>query len=71
MKNIEQTLRDAAKESGQTVYALHRSTGLHTAPLYKFLAGEQSLRLNLAAKLAEHLGYELRKVDKPKTTKGK
>lgn len=71
MKNIETQLRQAIENSGQTVYALHQATGLHTSTLYKFVAGEQTLRLDMAARLAAHLGYELRKIEKPKTTKGK
>lgn len=56
-----QTIR-AAVESGETNYlALERETGLTRASIMRFVAGKQSIRLDLADRLAERFGLELRK----------
>jgi plasmid maintenance system antidote protein VapI len=55
------TVREAI-ESGQTNYkALERETGLTRASIMRFVAGKQSLRLDLADRLADCFGLELRK----------
>jgi plasmid maintenance system antidote protein VapI len=52
----------AAVESGKTNYlALERETGLTRASIMRFVAGRQSLRLDLADRLAAYFGLELRK----------
>ena len=54
------TIRDAV-EAGQTNYkALERETGLTRASIMRFVAGKQSLRLDMADKLANYFGLELK-----------
>ncbi len=55
-----ETIR-AAVESGETNYlALERETGLTRASIMRFVAGKQSLRLDMADRLAARFGLELR-----------
>jgi plasmid maintenance system antidote protein VapI len=62
------TIREAV-EAGRTNYkALERETGLTRASIMRFVAGNQSLRLDMADRLAAHFGLELRA--KAKRTKG-
>ena len=61
---LRQALLDSV-ESGQSFKGLERETGLKRQSLMKFARGEQSLRLDLADKLAEFLGLELQPM-KPK-----
>jgi plasmid maintenance system antidote protein VapI len=52
----------AAVEAGRTNYlTLERETGLTRASIMRFVAGKQSLRLDLADRLAVYFGLELRK----------
>ena len=50
----------AALAEAESLSAVQRATGLKRQALAKFLRGEQSLRLDLADKLAEHFGIECR-----------
>lgn len=51
----------AAVESGRTNYlALERETGLTRASIMRFVAGKQSLRLDMADRLAAYFGLALR-----------
>jgi transcriptional regulator with XRE-family HTH domain len=52
-------LLKAIKQSGQSLYSIAQSTGMDKAALGRFLAGKQSLRLNIADKLAAHFGLNL------------
>ena len=57
-------LREAlaeAVEGGQSIRSVGRETGLKHPALLKFLRGEQSLRLDLADRLAAYLGIECRR----------
>jgi len=54
-------LREALAQC-ESLSAVERATGLKRQSLMKFLRGEQSLRLNLADKLAEHFEIECRRV---------
>lgn len=54
------TIRAAVK-SGQTNFlSLERETGLTRASIMRFVAGKQSLRLDMADRLAVRFGLELR-----------
>ena len=70
MRTMSETLREALRKSTLTVYAVAKATGLQTDSLYRFLDGRTSLRLDLADRLAEFLGFELRKPAK-RSTSGK
>lgn len=52
-------LLSTIKDSGQSLYAIAQATGVDKAALGRFVAGKQSLRLDIADKLAAHLGLEL------------
>jgi hypothetical protein len=60
MKTMTETLKHAIRKSGESLYAIHRATGVDSSALGKFMAGKQSLRLDLADKLAEYFGIECR-----------
>jgi plasmid maintenance system antidote protein VapI len=57
---MSEVLRWAIAESGKALIALERETGIQRMSLSRFLAGKQSLRLDVADKLAEYFGLELR-----------
>jgi plasmid maintenance system antidote protein VapI len=60
----QQTISDALKraivQSGMAHLALERETGVQRASIMRFLRGEQSIRLDVADKLAAYFGLELR-----------
>jgi plasmid maintenance system antidote protein VapI len=56
---LRQTVR-AAVEAGRTTYkGLERETGVTRASIMRFVRGSQSLRLDMADRLAAHFGLEL------------
>ena len=54
---MTQLLREAVAES-ESLRAISTATGVKRASLRKFLRGEQSLRLDMADKLAAYFGIE-------------
>jgi plasmid maintenance system antidote protein VapI len=57
---LRRTILDAV-ESGRANYkALERETGVTRASIMRFVRGSQSLRLDMADKLAAFFGLELR-----------
>jgi transcriptional regulator with XRE-family HTH domain len=54
-------LRQAIAASGMSFKALERETGVLRQSLMKFMRGEQSLRLDVADKLASHFGLEVQR----------
>lgn len=58
---MTQVLKQAIHDSEQSIYAIAMATGLEQSSLRRFMWGETSLRLDLADKLAAHLGLVLRK----------
>lgn len=54
-------LLKAIQDSGQTLYRIAKDTGVDKSALGRFVAGKQTIRLNVADKLAAHLGLTLRK----------
>jgi transcriptional regulator with XRE-family HTH domain len=64
---MTETLRQAIAESGLSFKRLEQETGVVRQSLMKFARGEQSLRLDLADKLAAYFGLELHtKAKRPK-----
>lgn len=61
-ETMSETLRRAIVESGESYRSLATATGLTRASLQRFVDGRQSLRLDLADRLAAHYGLELMKV---------
>ncbi len=57
---ITNKLRRAIVESGVTYKALSRETGVARASIQRFVDGRQSLRLDMADRLAAYFGLELR-----------
>ena len=57
-KPLTAAIKQAIAESELSFKALERATGVKRQSLMKFMAGEQSLRLDMADKLATH--FELR-----------
>jgi plasmid maintenance system antidote protein VapI len=53
-------LRKTIGESGMAHIAIERATGVKRASIMRFLRGETSLRLDMADRLADYFGLELR-----------
>jgi plasmid maintenance system antidote protein VapI len=56
---ISDLLRRAIVGSGQTYLALERATNVNRASIMRFVRRTNSLRLDMADRLAAHLGLEL------------
>ena len=57
---LQRTISEAV-EAGRTTYlALERETGVTRASIMRFVRGSQSLRLDMADRLAAYFGLELR-----------
>ena len=54
---MTELLRQALNEA-QSLYAVSKATGVQKTSLIRFVRGEQSLRLDMADRLAAHLGIE-------------
>lgn len=57
---MTETLRRTIRNSGQSMYELAKGSGLSWAVVARFAKGTQSIRLDLADRLAGYLGLELR-----------
>lgn len=57
--SVEDTLRKAIVDSGQSLRKLSMSTGMERVIIRNFLTGKGTLYLSTADKLAAHLGLEL------------
>jgi plasmid maintenance system antidote protein VapI len=57
---ISDLLRRTISESGISYNALQRETGVTRASIMRFVRGDQSIRLDMADRLAEYFGLELR-----------
>jgi plasmid maintenance system antidote protein VapI len=58
---ITDLLRRTIVESGVSYNALQRETGVTRASIMRFVEGRQSLRLDMADRLAAYFGLALRK----------
>ena len=54
-------LLKAIQASGQSLYSIAAATGIDKSALGRFVAGKQSLRLDVADKLAAHFKLKLSK----------
>jgi hypothetical protein len=54
------TVADAIESGRLTYLALQRETGLKRASMVRFARGSQSIRLDMADRLAAYFGLELR-----------
>lgn len=64
-KDIAEELRRVIRECGQSARQLEKETGVPHPTITRFLAGAD-LRISNAAKLAAHLGVELKPIKPPK-----
>lgn len=60
MTTMTETLKRTIRESGLSLYAIAAATGLKRPSLSRFMAGMQSLRLDMADRLAAYFELELR-----------
>ncbi|MBX7255705.1 MAG: hypothetical protein K1Y02_05050 [Candidatus Hydrogenedentes bacterium] len=61
VQSITETLRAAIVESGVSHRAIETATGVQRASIMRFVRGTQSLRLDIADRLAEFFGIECRR----------
>ena len=64
-RTMTELLREALTDA-ESLLGIERATGIHRASLRRFRDGETSLRLDLADKLAAHLGIECRRIRRRK-----
>jgi transcriptional regulator with XRE-family HTH domain len=57
---LEKTLRRAIKESGLSYYRLAIDCDISAGSISRFMADTNSLRLDIAGRLCERLGLELK-----------
>jgi plasmid maintenance system antidote protein VapI len=57
---LRDTIRDAIASGRTNYYALAREADVAKASIMRFVRGTQSLRLDMADRLAAHFGLELR-----------
>jgi len=62
---MTELLREALSEA-ESIRAVAKATGLRHSSLLRFVNGEQSLRLDLADRLADYFGIESRRVRRRK-----
>jgi plasmid maintenance system antidote protein VapI len=66
LESMTDVLRRAIVESGESYLGLSKATGVTRASIQRFVDGRNSLRLDLADRLAEHLGLSLVNPSKPR-----
>jgi plasmid maintenance system antidote protein VapI len=59
--SMSEVLKNAIVESGISYKALSRETGVARASIQRFIDGRQSIRLDVADRLAAYFGLELTK----------
>ena len=59
MATMTETLKAAIRKSGLSLYAIAAASGVKRPSLSKFMSNQQSLRLDMADKLAEYFALEL------------
>jgi len=59
-KSIEQQLQAAIKRDGRTLYELQKASGVDRGVLSRFIAGERTITLRTAGRIAKVLGLELK-----------
>ena len=61
MKLLSETLRQAVRDSGLSLYRIAAETGLDLDVLSRFMKHQARMRIDHADRLAAFLGLELRK----------
>jgi len=59
METMTQALKRTIKKSGASLYSIEAATGVAKASLIRFMRGDQSLRLDMADRLALHFNLRL------------
>ena len=60
--NVKELLRKAVRDSGQSLYAVAKGSGVNYAVLFRFMADQRGMNLDTAARLIDYLGLELRPI---------
>lgn len=60
--NVSEQLHKAVHDSGQSLYAVAKGSGVSYAVLFRFMAGQRGMNLDTAARLIDYLGLELRPI---------
>ena len=60
--SITDVLRQAITQTDMSFKALERETGVKRQSLMRFVRGEQSLRLDMADRLAAYFGIECKRI---------
>jgi transcriptional regulator with XRE-family HTH domain len=63
--SMTDTVKKAIKDSGMSLNALARATGVQVSSLSRFMRGEQDLVFGAVQSLAAVLGLELHRTSKP------
>jgi transcriptional regulator with XRE-family HTH domain len=58
-RGLVETLKDAIRESGQSLNQISKATGVGSNQLSRFMRGERTLTLPVAEKLCDALGLRL------------
>jgi len=61
-RGLVEVLRDAIRNSGQSLNQISKTTGVGSNQLSRFMRGERTLTLPVAEKLCDTLGLQLSKV---------
>lgn len=56
---LTDTIRDALRNCGKTMYQIHKETGVDQSALSRFLGGERGLQLGTLEKVLEAAGLEV------------
>lgn len=59
-KAMPEIIRDAIKRDGRSMYRLALDSGVNSAVLLRFMAGERDMNLRTADKVCRAIGLELR-----------
>ena len=57
---LVKALKKGVRDSGETLYAVAKGSGIDYSVLLRFMADERDILFGTASRLADHLGLELR-----------
>ena len=63
-RTASEVLRQAIRESGESLYRIAKDAGIGYASMHRFMSGERSVSLEVFDKICECLGLELRPKEK-------
>lgn len=63
-KTLSEMMQQAIRDSGLSLYALAKLSGVDSGQLTRFMAGERDFTLSTADRLCDVLGLELQRVAK-------